>query len=328
MQHTAHTIAPEHTIAHKARRRAPRLALAACLTGTLLIGAWLPRTAGAAPAPATALPTTPAAPTVPAGPAVTLRYKFTPGQILRYQMVMDTDGHIQMGEAGGTDIPLKDHMVIVERQTVKSVRPTDGAATLESHVESVTGTANGQPLPPAATSQMQNQTTTMVLTPTGKVLSMQMPGGMPMAGMGNITQSGTEAALPLAPVHVGDTWNSAASVGGIGTTVDMASTLTGLDTAGGGALATIAETIHGKFQMSPPGLPVAMTAQGTMNGTGTLHFDNVAGAVQDQTSTMTMDMTMTPPAAGASGPAVPPQLAHMHMHMHMIVHMTRLPAAP
>lgn len=277
-------------------------------------------------APLTAASATPPAPTAAPGPAVTLRYKFTPGQVLRYRMTTDTDGTIQMG-TGGMSIPLKDHMVIVMRQTVKSVRATDGAATLESGIDSVTGTANGQPLPPAATAQLEKRTTTLVLSPIGKVLSMQMPAGTPMAGMGNITQSGTESALPAGPVHVGDTWSGDAALSSIGN-VAMTSTLTGLDT--GGTIAAIAQTTHAHVHMTPPGLPVSLTAQGTITGTGQMHFDTVAGAVQDQTSAMTMDMTMAAhsPAAGTTAPALPPQLAHMTMHMHTTMHMTRLPDTP
>ena len=98
-----------------------------------------PVTAPAVPAP------------VPSGPAVSLKYKFAVGQVHRYQYDMDMNMLTLTGQTGG-GIPTEMLMQMVMSQTIKSIRPTDGAATIVSQIDSLHMLMNGRemPLPAAA----------------------------------------------------------------------------------------------------------------------------------------------------------------------------------
>lgn len=122
-----------------------RLFLTAALLAACPLTAWAQDAAPATPAAPTAV-TPGAASTQP----VTLRLKFTPGQTQYYSMSMDIDGTVQSPGAQ-TPFPIKNHIDMLMHQKVKDVRATDGAATLESGIDTMTFSMNGQtfPLPQA-----------------------------------------------------------------------------------------------------------------------------------------------------------------------------------
>ena len=260
------------------------------------------------------MPAPPAAP-VTAAPAsaaqpVLLRLKFTPGQTLYYSMTTDTNGTILTGQSGA-GMPIQIHMQMLMHQTVKDVRVSDGAATLDVGIDTMTMGMNNQtmPMPPEKLAQMKT-IGTMVILPTGKSLSftpspgLSAAGPMPGMDMTHINAMGSLGQFPDASVKAGDTWKSAVATGMMGMQVASAFSLTGLDTTGGTTVALIKQTINGTFDTSAANgaaspAPAGMAMKGSVSGTGTLRFDVDAGAVAGQTSHVSVTMTMMPPGATA-----------------------------
>lgn len=247
----------------------------------------------------------------PAAPApITLRLKFTPGQTLYYSLVSDTNGTVLMGQSGA-GMPLQVHTQVLMHQTVKNVRASDGAATLDVGIDSMSMGMNGKAFPMPADKLGQMKTLgTLLLLPTGKTLSFTPSAAMgaatpPMPGMdmSHMSPMSGLGQLPEAPIKAGDTWKSAIAMSMIGAQVAAGFTLTGVDTTGGKTVATIAQTTSGTFDTAaaadgataPASAGMAMT--GTVSGTGTLRFDVAAGTVAGQTSRTSITMTMTPPGA-------------------------------
>ncbi len=266
----------------------------------------------------TALPPAPPAQAAPpaapsASPAVTLRYKFAVGQVHRYQydaamnMLMDTG----QTEAG---VPITMTMQIVVRQTVKSIRPADGAATLSTQIESLHLLRGGQemPLPDAQMTKIK-QPFTQVMLPTGKILSIDMPalggaGGPGMnIGKGLMSDFLSAAALPEGPVKVGDTWNGTSTPAAAGIDGASTSTLAGVDQKNGATVATIhnkqAGTINSPMTEAVPG---GMKMSGQKAGASDQVFDVTTGTLQAAQGASTTDMLMTlGQASGATQPGMP-----------------------
>lgn len=252
---------------------------------------------------------------VPASPALasaaqplTLRLKFTPGQTLYYSMTTDTNGTMLTGQSGA-GMPIQIHMQMLMHQTVKEVRASDGAATIDVGIDTMSMGMSGQtlPIPPEKMAQMKT-IGTMVILPTGKTVSftpssaLSTSGPMPGMDLSHTNAMGSMGQFPDAPVKIGDTWKSAIAAGMMGMQVASAFSLTSLDAADGKTVAIIHQTTNGTFGgpgadgAAAPG-PVGMKMSGTVKGTGTLRFDVDAGTVLGQTSQADVAMTMTPPGA-------------------------------
>jgi hypothetical protein len=267
--------------------------------------------------------------TVPAANTVALRFKFVPGETRRYKTNMTMTGTMLTGQSGaGT--PMNTVMDMIMRQTVKSVRPTDGAATISTQIESMQMSMNGKPIAiPAAQAEKMNQPTTTMMLPTGKVLEVEAPalpaGGLPGMDLSSAMKAGI--AFPDLPVKAGDHWNGSVSVGGM--KMLYVSTLAGMETVSGRDMATIDQTLNGNINMAvTKNMPAAMNMTGKITGGGRQVFDTTAGALASQKMEMNMDFLMmfTPPAGEAS-PAGMPQ--SMKMMMKQIITMERIDdAAP
>ncbi len=260
----------------------------------------------------------------PAAQAVPLHYKWVVGQVRRYKMTMTMTGTIPTGTSG-TRIPMNMAMQMVMRQTVKSVQSGDGAATLVSQIESTRMAMNGKEMPMTAAQQapMKKPMTTEML-PSGKIVSLQMPGlgAAVMPGM-DIGKSlmGSTLAFPDGPVKVGDTWNGALGAGMMGMQMGMTSTLMGLETRNGAQVATIGQKITGDLSgMVNKAMPAGMGMSGKISGTGTLVFDTTAGALVSQSLQNAIDMTITASPGAPAG--VPPS---MNIKMQQSTVMERLP---
>lgn len=281
-----------------------------------------------------AAPAQVAVPTIPAAPApqaVALRYKFVPGQMHRYQMTMTMKGLMLTGQSGA-GLPLNSSMRLIFQQTVKEVRASDGAATLVAQIEEVHSLMNGQEtaLPEAQQAKMK-QPYTIVMLPTGKMLSADIPSlnasALPGMDMSKGLFSGS-AFLPDGPVKIGDTWNGVAASPMVGMQMTSVSTLAGLEQKNGASLATITQTQKGTiYTTMSKGLPVTMKMLGTVTGIGTQVFDATAGAIQSATGTTNTLMTMTfgKSASGTSPAGLPQQ---MKMEMKAEVSMQRLDDVP
>jgi len=271
----------------------------------------------------------PAPPTAPAAGTATLRYKFTPGQVHRYKMTTNMVGTMLTGQSGA-GFPLNTATQIIMKQTVKDVRASDGAATIETEIESMRLAMNGkeQPMPDAQKATI-SKPFTQVMLPTGKVLSMKMPD-MPGAGMPGMdfskSFSSLSVAFPAGPLKAGETWKSAISAPGMeGTNLTYDSALTSLTGDGDAARANIDQKIGGTLGMTlSQGMPMGMTMAGTVNGTGTMVFNTAQGVVENLSNDSSIDMTMTFKAK--PGQAPPPGMpTGMKMQMRQKTTMELLP---
>ena len=285
--------------------------------------------AAQAQAPVPAAP----APAAPTAGAVTLRYKFVPGQVHRYKLTTTVAGTMMTGQSGA-GFPLNTATQIVMKQTVKDVRASDGAATITTQIESMRFAMNGQEQPiPEAQQALMKKPITQVMLPTGKVLSVDLPNapGTSLPGMDfSKTFSSMSVAFPDGPLKAGEDWKSTISAPGMkGTDLNYDSTLTSLSGDGDAARANIDQKIAGTLGMTlSQGMPMGMKMAGTVNGTGTMVFNTALGLVESLTNNSSVDMTMTFKAK--PGAAVPPGMpAGMKMQMQQKTTLERLPdAAP
>ena len=297
--------------------------LAAALAAAFPVAAF----AQNAPAAPPVAPTPPVVITTPAAQAVTLRYKFALGQVRRYKMTMTMTGAMLTGQSGA-GVPMNTVIEMTMRQTVKDIRPSDGAATIEQQIESMQTSMNGKDVPssPQQGAILKNPSTSVML-PTGKVVSIQMPAmaANALPGMDfSKALSSANVAFPDLPVKVGDVWNGAVTAGMAGMKMLTTSTLAGVDTSNSGQIATINQKIDGDINMNvSKGMPITMKIAGKMTGDGTQIFDVAAGEIAKQTMTMDINFLMqfTPPA-GQTVPAGMP--GAMKMAMKETVTMERL----
>lgn len=296
---------------------------------TLLLAALLATISPAAAVAADAVLAPPVGLTVPAPSFVTLRLKFVPGASRRYKTNMTMTGTMLTSQAA-VSIPMNTVTDMIMRQTVKSVRPSDGAATISTQIEAMQMSMNGKPIVmPAAQAAKMNLPTTTVMLPTGKVLEFESPalpaGGLPGMDFGSAMKA--SVAFPDLPVKTGDQWNGILTAGGM--KMLYASTLAGLQTVAGTEMATINQTLSGDMNMTvTKNMPVAMNMTGKITGGGSQVFDTAAGALASQKLEMNMDflMTFTPPAGEARPAGMPPS---MKMMMKEIVTTERIDdAAP
>lgn len=270
-----------------------------------------------------------AVPSASSANAVALRFKFVPGETRRYKTNMTMTGTMLTGQSGA-GIPMNTVMDMIMRQTVKSVRPTDGAATISTQIESMQMSMNGKPIAmPAAQAAKMNVPTTAVMLPSGKVLEVESPalpaGGLP--GMDFSSAMKTSVAFPDLPVKAGDHWNGTLNLGGM--KMLYAATLAGIETVSGKDMATINQTLSGNINMAvTKNMPAAMNMTGKITGGGSQVFDTTAGALASQKMEMNMDFLMmfTPPAGEARPAGMP---SAMKMMMKQIITMERIDdAAP
>ena len=275
----------------------------------------------------------PAAPAVPSVTAlvsapVTLRYKFAAGQVRRYSYDMDTNINMLTGQSGAS-IPITMTMQMTTSQTVKSVRPADGAVTLSTKIESTHILQNGKDVAlPAEAQAKMSQPFIQVMLPTGKILSMEIPGmaGINASGMDfrKIMFTGTPL-LPSGPVKIGDQWTGAVEAAVVGVQSYFAATLMGVDQKNGVTLATIESKTTGTIDKSlSAGMPATMKIFGTVSGTATQVFDITAGAIHSATGTNDTDMTMDFGKSANAAPAPAGMPSEVKTQMHMKFTMTRL----
>ncbi len=268
--------------------------------------------------------------TSPAAPAVTLRYKFAVGQVHRYEYDMAMEMLMQTGQTGaGMPMDMTTKMTMI--QTVKSIRPADGAATIVTQIETMHMMRGGQEVPlPEAQSAKMKQPFTQVMLPTGKILSMEAPGLSGMGAPGMDFSKGmfsNMAALPDGPVKVGDIWSGSGTAAMMGLDIATASTLSGIDQANGDTLATIQSKQNGTMNKTMTQGPVPMKINGPIVGQTSQIFDTSTGTLQSAKGTTSADMTMTFPKS-ADGTTPPGMPSAMKMQMQMKFQMLRLSDTP
>jgi len=275
--------------------------------------------------------------TAPTASPVTLRYKWTPGEVRYYKMTMDMNMAMTMAgqaaSASRTMPAMAQHMVMAYDTAVQSVNP-DGSAILTEHITQMTATLNGQPIPGiGAIANAYKGGFTVVMSPAGKVLSMQlppavagqMPPGMDLSKMGSMVP----AILPDAPIQIGDTWQSNTDLPMFGQMPGMPamqltvfSTLAGVS-KGAQPIADIHQAMQGTLGGAvPAGAAGSASMAGQFHGDTSLKFDVDKGSVVGQDGTITMDTTVAlPNMPDASAPK------SMRMQMQMTTHLERLAGA-
>ncbi len=276
----------------------------------LLVACPLVLHAQAPPLTAPAAPTAPVSPTTPAASAVTLRYKFAVGQVHLYQYNTETDVMMQTGQTGA-GIPISMTTQTTMRQTVKSIRPADGAATIITQIGSVRALRNGQEVPMSEEQQAKmKQPFTQVMLPNGEILSVKVAvSSAGTLGMdfskGASGSLGSTVALPGGKTKIGDTWNTIGTVPGIGVDLTSKSVLASLDQKNGATLATIQTTQTGIID-KPLTVGMPMKMQGKVSGDMSQVFDMSEGALQSMKGTMSANMLMTSgTAASGAAPGMP-----------------------
>ena len=261
-----------------------------------------------APAAPTGTAATAAAPLAPG--ATLLRLKFKVGDVQTYDLLLHIAGTIGQGGAGA-GMPLDQTMDMSVTQTVQSIDPTTGYATVKSSVSSkkVTILMNGKDVSPPATQQPQPITNvTSVLEPNGKVDSFNMDkavgGNMPMGMDSNSPMLGAFFG-PDKPVAVGDTWSRTTTGGLMGMTYNTTYKLADLSVRNGNQIATVGSKQTGSMSTKMGG--GATMLNGTFDTDQSTLFDNTLGLMQSLTSTSHMHMviatdTSQPPPAGGAAP--------------------------
>jgi hypothetical protein len=140
--------------------------------------------------------------TRPTGPDVALAVSFEEGRTYRYAVEVGMDGTAQVF---GRELPFT--MDMAETVAVRVVDIDDrGAITLETEVESRTGTFNGMPVP-SDTPELPS--TTVTIMPDGRVVTDdRLLLAAPTTGPGGSSPM-TNRLLPTLPDHPvgpGDTW--------------------------------------------------------------------------------------------------------------------------
>ena len=241
------------------------------LAAALLLAASAPSALAQAPSPAAARP-------------VLLRLKFTPGEALYY-----------VGTDDSREARTRTLTKTLVRETVKAIRASDGAATVEISADTTSMTVSGKTAPtmPALPRELA-VLGTMVILPDGRVLSFTPIAGlrgmlsMPGADLSHTDFLDAMTYFPDTPVKVGDTWERRVPSATRAVQPLVRFTLSGLDTAGGTTVALIDFTVSGA---APAGAGVKQT----FSEKGRLRFDVGSGAVVSQSRGSDFTITATTP---------------------------------
>jgi hypothetical protein len=248
-----------------------------------------------------------------------IKYKYVVGKTVRYSTSTDMNTSMSLN---GQPMNIVLHMDAVMRQTVKSVSPVDGTATVASTYHLTGETSKGNPVPIPA-SLMVPQTSTLTIKPSGEVINSastnQSGLGGGMAGMQNFQGS---ALLPDKPVNIGDTWTTSFNIPMYAMSFTMTSTLKAVASLNGDNIAEITSSMV-------PGSenPSAATGGSSNSMISAMHlqiqsmsdtfFDIDAGVLKSTTTNMTTDTAAT---SRPGMPAMPP------IHSLTVIKMNELPA--
>lgn len=252
--------------------------------------------------------TTASAPITPG--STLLRLKFKVGDVETYDLFLHIAGTIGQGGAGA-GMPMDQTMDMSVTQTVQSIDPKTGNATVKASVASnkITILMNGKDVSPPATQQPQPITNmTSVIEPNGKIDSFNVDksvgANMPMGLDANSPMMGAFFG-PDTPVAVGDTWSRTTTGGLMGLTYNTTYKLADLTVHNGDQIATVGSKQTGSMSTKMGG--GATILNGTFNTDQSTLFDNTIGIMQSLTSTSHIHMviatdTSQPPPAGGVAP--------------------------
>ena len=252
--------------------------------------------------------------------AVALRYKFSPGETLQYQTKLGGQGTITA--MGRTD-PVTMSGWLVHQQSVRSVDRA-GRATLVVSVprSSLQATWAGQALP----ANVSIPPMTLVVTPTGQIVSSQVQqaaggadagqlgqllggaGGLGALGadptgfdFGKFMASVENLGFPAGDVQPGQSWTDQTVVNspnGQQITIKSSSRLAGFSSYAGRQCAQITTTYSLPLTLSLPFLADMVQMTGSQTGNNQTFFDLAAGHPLHSQGTVVSRMTLRAPDLG------------------------------
>ena len=218
--------------------------------------------------------------------SIKLEYKFVPGELLRYKMVMNATLQLDVPSTGKSlSIPVA--MAAVVRQRTKRVLP-DGNAEIAVAFESIRVQMGDQVRELPA---KEIPVATLVMSRSGRVKNLNIPtvdsaqfmGGRmcPVGGFGDYV------ALPEAVVQVGDSWSqNLPEVPGLGTIRGTGKLISANSKVGKYKAAVVKQSIGGDLNMDMPlalsaqggsAVPPGMKVNGAFLGDGTIYFSAERG---------------------------------------------------
>ncbi len=209
--------------------------------------------------PVAALAQTPPAPTPTASSAapseVLLKYKLTPGEVLRYRITDSMKGAMTVGSQ---NLPINDQSVESLTATVEKIDPATGNATLRQQFHT-TETMSGKQ---STNSSPSDISYSVVLAPTGQVISQDLGAkanaelkaiGWNFHSLLSSSYFSQDAAFPTHAVKIADIWSHADTLGQPGIPGYTNESLTGLGTISGHQTASNRRALRRHHQLSSEG---------------------------------------------------------------------------
>jgi hypothetical protein len=250
-------------------------------------------------------------------PSATLQLKFKVGETHNYRLVMVMSGTTT--PQGQKPVPLTETMDVDIQQTVQSVDPNTGAATISGTWQSgtVNVTANGKPVSLGQSGNLQKMQVTTVQAPDGEIKSFVItppPGSKLPANLNFNGQMFGALFAPTRPVTVGEHWNRETSGGPLGMNYTADYVLSDLGLSAGHQIAHVDSSLNGTLDTILTN-PASAHLQGQFDGSQQAMLDNTEGTITSVTGTshITWAMDVTMPANAAGGQAG--QRRHVAMDM-------------
>ncbi|HAH87040.1 MAG TPA: hypothetical protein DCL60_06670 [Armatimonadetes bacterium] len=236
----------------------------------------------------------------PAPETALLQYKFTQGELLRYQVVMDISMKMDMPGAPDSaamgNIPSSRTVMVLRQRAVKLL--PGGDAEINMAIESMSITFGGQSINYPAE---KLPVFTLVTSPSGEIKDINVKGGVKGIDVNKLVNSWqNNVSFPANPIKVGDTWAQTLPLplpSGRGT-IQADNQLTALNIKQGGyTVAAIKQTLGGDFTYNmavPSGKSNSktMNMKGTVSGGGIIYFSPECGRLVQSEGTMLMQTSV------------------------------------
>lgn len=230
-----------------------------------------------------------------------LQYKFTQGELLRYQVAMDTSMKMNMPDSPNPElmgnIPSSRTVMVMRQRAVKLL--PGGDAQMNMAIESMSISFGGQSM---------NYPTeklpvfTITISPSGAIKDVTTQGEIKGMDINKLISSWqNNVSFPTTPIKVGETWAQTLPVplpSGQGS-IQANNQLTALNTKlGGYTVAAIKQTLGGDFTYSmavPAGKNTAggnMNMKGNISGGGTMYFSPEYGRLVQSEGSMSMQTSV------------------------------------
>lgn len=238
--------------------------------------------------------------------SVRIRHKFHPGDVLVYSANISSSGVYT--RPGYQSLGLQETASMILTETVKSVRETDGAASIVIKARSLHVTANNQTISsPSMLDPLRRATETFVLTPEGRIVSRHVANAGIAESLAFIDYTDTislESGVQIPPddATVGQSWKvSAKYLSKLGLYATAYGSLVGLQHENGKDIAQLHLGIGGQVSASGTyGTQASVGVRGNMDGSIDQTFDVTNGRLSSQSGTLHYSTNDTYGQPGAS----------------------------